>query len=72
MNEVFTRLGCFYFAVIAIWRSPATENLAGEMISRSRIWKSINQSNNPRAKFKQSIFQIALGVGRSALNQFDA
>jgi hypothetical protein len=48
--------------------------LAGKMISRSRIRESINQSNNPRAEFKQSIFQVevrirlSLGVRRSALS----
>jgi len=74
VNEVFTRLGCFYFTVIAIWRSPTTKNLSGEMISRSRIRKSINQSNNPGAELKQSIFQVearirlSLGVRRWALS----
>jgi hypothetical protein len=74
VNEVFTRLGCFYFTVISIWRSPATENLPGKMISRSRIRKGINQSDNPRAEFKQSIFQIeaqirlSLGVRRWVLS----
>ncbi len=87
VNEVFTRLGCFYFTVIAIWRSPTTKNLSGEMISRSRIRKSINQSNNPGAELKQSIFQVearirlslgvrlgrsTLGVERWALNLFGA
>jgi len=44
------------------------------MISRSRIRKSINQSNNPRAEFKQSIFQVearirlSLGVRPWALS----
>jgi hypothetical protein len=74
VNEVFTRLGCFYFTAIAIWRSPATENLPGAMISRSHIRKSINQSNSPRAELKQSIFQVearihlSLGVRRWALS----
>src|SRR5207244_8205057 len=74
VNEVFTRLGCFYFTVIAIWRSPTTKNLSGEMISRSRIRKSINRSNNPGAELKQSIFQVearirlSLGVRRWALS----
>ena len=58
MNEIITRLGCFYFTVIAIWRSSAAEDLPGKMISCSRIRKSINQANNPRAEFKQSFFQV--------------
>jgi hypothetical protein len=65
VNEVFTRFRRFYFTVIAVWRSPATEDLPGKMISRSRIRKSINQSNDPRAEFKQSIFQVEARIRRS-------
>jgi len=56
MNKVFPRFGGFYLAVIAIRRSAAAEKLRGNMITRPRIRKRINQSNNPRAELKQSIF----------------
>ena len=74
VNEVFTRLGCFYFTVIAIWRRPAAENLPGKMISCPRSRKCINEANNPHAEFKQSFFQVetrirlSLGVRRWALS----
>ena len=74
MNEVFARLGSFYFAVIAIRRSPTAEKLPSDVITRSRIRKRINQSNNPRTKFEKSLFEVEaqipfpLDVGRWALS----
>ena len=74
MNEVFARLGCFYFAVVAIRRSPTAEKLPSDVITRSRIRKRINQSNNPRTKFEKSLFEVEaqvpfpLDVGRWTLS----
>ena len=74
VNEVFSGFGRFYFAVIAIWRSPTAEKLPSNMITRSRIRKRINQSNNPRTKFEKSLFEVEaqipfpLDVGRWALS----
>ena len=32
------------------------------MITRSRIRKRINQSNNPRAKFEKSLFKVEVQI----------
>jgi hypothetical protein len=56
VNEIFARFGSFDLAVISVQRSSTAEQLTSERVGGSRIWQRVNQSNNPRAEFKQSIF----------------
>ena len=82
VNEVFARLGSLNFAMMTIRGSPTAEKLPSNMITRSRIRKRINQSNNPRTKFEKSLFEVkgdsfsvgrwTLGVERWTLNLFSA
>jgi len=51
MNEVFAGLGCLNFPVMTIWGGSAAKKLPSNMVSRSCIRKSINQSNNSRTEF---------------------
>ena len=58
MNEVFAGLGCLNFPVMTIWGGSAAKKLPSNMVSRSCIRKSINQSNNSRTEFQKSLFEI--------------
>jgi hypothetical protein len=51
MNEVFAEVGRLNFPVMTIWGGPAAKKLPSNMVSRSCIRKSINQSNNSRTEF---------------------
>jgi hypothetical protein len=70
VDEVLCRFCGLGLAMVGIGRCACTKELAGNVVRSARVGELPGQTNDPRAEFQQTIFQIISGPLGTSVARF--